>query len=171
MSPINSILSFILLLIPLQHYAQNVGIGTASPNHKLVVEGDRIKLQNKEATKFFHIRTDGDEIDITTMGSHFWITAGENKDIILNPSKSSAGFVGIGTHAPSEKLHIQGGIRVESLTGEGNRILYSTPTGIVQAGLLDISKLEARLLELEDKIRQQDLLIQQLLQEKEAKNQ
>ncbi|BDS12196.1 hypothetical protein [Aureispira anguillae] len=144
--------------------AQNVGIGTPEPKHKLVVEGDRINLQNKEQTKFFYARTDGDEIDITTVGSHFWITAEEDKHIILNPNNSSSGNVGVGTYNPTEKLHIDGGLRVQSLEGEGNRIIYASPSGILSSSQVDISALERSNQALKEKVEEQAQLIQDLIQ-------
>ena len=143
--------------------AQNVGIGTANPQHKLVVEGDRINLQNKAGNKFFFIRTDGEEIDITTIGSHFWITAAENKHLILNPNVNSSGNVGIGTNNPTEKLHIAGGARINSLEGEGNRFLFASPTGIVSASTLKVSELVRSNQALKEKVNQQEKLIQDLI--------
>lgn len=156
--------SFFFLFLPFCTIAQNVGIGTASPDHKLVVEGDRIKLQNPAGTKFLHIRTDGSEIDITTVGSDFWITAAKDKHIILNPNRSSSGNIGIGTDNPAEKLDVAGGARFQSLTGEGNRILYTTSTGILAASTLNISALEESNQKLQDQVAEQAVLIQALLE-------
>ena len=39
--------------------------------------------------------------------------------------------VGIGTAAPSEKLHIVGGARITSLSGVNNRLVQSNPTGVL----------------------------------------
>ena len=156
--------SILLLLIStLTIQAQNVGIGTANPKHKLVVEGDRINLQNKAGNKFFFIRTDGEEIDITTIGSHFWITAEENKHIILNPNVNSSGNIGIGTNNPTEKLHVDGGARINSLEGEGNRFLFASPTGIVSASTITISDLVSSNQALKEKVAQQEKLIQDLI--------
>lgn len=156
--------SFLFLLLPFCTIAQNVGIGTASPDHKLVVEGDRIKLQNPTGTKFLHVRTDGSEIDITTVGSDFWITASQDKHIILNPSPSSMGNIGIGTYNPTEKLDVAGGARIQSLIGEGNRILYTTSTGILAASTLNISALQESNHELQRQVAEQAVLIDSLLE-------
>lgn len=147
---------------------QNVGIGTSEPKHKLDVMGDRIYLHNKAETKFFFLRTDGDEIDITTFGSHFWITAAEDKHIILNPNNASRGNIGIGTNNPTEKLHVAGGVRFNSLQGTGNRLLYASPTGIVYASGIDVTELEETNALLLEKLNEQAQQIQALIQRIEA---
>jgi hypothetical protein len=43
----------------------------------------------------------------------------------------SAQNVGIGTAAPSEKLHVVGGARITNLSGIGNRLVSSSPTGVL----------------------------------------
>lgn len=144
--------------------AQNVGIGTAQPDHKLVVEGDRIKLQNKEGSKFLFLRTDGDEIDITTIGSHFWITAEEDNHIILNQNSSSTGNVGIGASHPKEKLDVDGNVKISSLNGLGNRLLYADSDGILRPSTIEISELQQDIQDLKNKLTEQEALIQDLIQ-------
>ena len=39
--------------------------------------------------------------------------------------------VGIGTNAPSEKLHVVGGARITNLSGVGYRLVSSSPTGVL----------------------------------------
>lgn len=39
--------------------------------------------------------------------------------------------VGIGTNTPTEKLHVQGGARITSLSGGGYRLVSSSPTGVL----------------------------------------
>ena len=43
----------------------------------------------------------------------------------------STGNIGIGTNAPTEKLHVQGGARITSLSGVGNRLVQSNATGVL----------------------------------------
>lgn len=147
---------------------QNVGIGTSKPQYKLDVMGDRIYLHNDAETKFFFLRTDGDEIDITTFGSHFWITAEDDKHIILNPNNASMGNIGIGTDNPTEKLHVAGGARFNSLQGTGNRLLYASPTGIVFSTEIDVTALQETNALLLEKVTEQAQQIQVLIQRIEA---
>ena len=60
------------------------------------------------------------------------------------------GNIGIGTYNPTEKLDVAGGARIQSLTGEGNRVIYTTSTGILAASTLNISALEESNRKLQD---------------------
>ena len=85
-----------------------VGIGTFTPDEKLEVVGGRIKLTSvSSAAKHLDLRTDGNANDITSYGANLFINADGGRDVIF----SGAGEVGIGTTAPSAKLHVVGTIR------------------------------------------------------------
>lgn len=49
-------------------------------------------------------------------------------------SPVSAQNVGIGTATPAEKLHVIGNVRVSTLAGLGNRIVFADPLGTLVAG-------------------------------------
>lgn len=157
------VLTIAILLLSISTQAQNVGIGTAQPDQKLVVEGDRIKLQNKDSTKLLYLRTDGSEIDITTIGSHFWITAEADKNIILNNNIYSSGNVGIGTIYPSEKLEVDGAVKISSLQGEGSRLLCANEEGLLIPCTINIAELQQTITNLQTKLAQQEALIQTLI--------
>jgi hypothetical protein len=99
----------------------NVGIGTTTPEHKLDLVGDRIRLRN--SGKALHLRVDGDAVDLATGTSNLYIASGEH-DIIMNPA-SSDGKVGIGTTIPSAKLHVNG----DFILGQDSSLLQRIVAG------------------------------------------
>ncbi len=88
----------------------NVGIGTSAPLQKLQVNGRRIRLQSSDGTRRVDLRTDGSHIDLQTETSNLYLRstrvgAAPDRHIIMNP-RTEDGYVGIGTTAPQEKLHV-----------------------------------------------------------------
>ncbi len=51
--------------------------------------------------------------------------------ILVLSNMAIAQNVGIGTNAPSEKLHVAGGARITSLSGVNNRLVQSNATGVL----------------------------------------
>ena len=93
----------------------NVGIATSSPAVKLHVVGNRVRLES--GGKQMDLRADGSAVDIQSDTHNLYVhsrgPSGRNH-VIMNPF-SGEGNVGIGTQAPSRKLHVVGDrIRLES---------------------------------------------------------
>ena len=86
--------------------SQNVGIGTASPAHKLDVQVSGNVARFGDGTRFFRIYTDSDEVSLLADGSvpmKFYTSGSERMRI------DSAGNVGIGTGATVDaNLHVVG---------------------------------------------------------------
>jgi hypothetical protein len=93
----------------------NVGIGTNNPANKLRVKGTMVSESPSNATKFawfeYNDTVDGLSIQALHDGVDF-------KNTILS---ALGGNVGIGTTAPSERLHVAGNARIEgNLTVNGS---------------------------------------------------
>ena len=90
----------------------NVGIGTSTPTQKLTVAGGSILLDNSTALK--HKNVGGDELDMVTLnaGNSLFLGSGQ-RDIYLRAGNNNIVYVtssavGIGTTAPTTKLHVSG---------------------------------------------------------------
>ena len=94
----------------------DIGIGTATPQTKLNVVGARIRLGDEN--KRIDLRTDGSAVDLHSETHDLYIrTLGDpahpgQRNVLINPS-TQEGNVGIGTTAPTMKLHVRGDLRVE----------------------------------------------------------
>lgn len=119
-----SLLVFLFAVIRLS--AQNVGIGTASPQVKLHVTSTNtaLRLQNNTAIT-------GKSWDIhSTNAGHFQVTD-QNLGLTRLHIESSNGNVGIGNTSPTEKAHISGNLRLDNafmpnnLAGNVGEVLVS----------------------------------------------
>jgi hypothetical protein len=112
--------------------ASNIGIGTTSPSAKLNVNGD-IKIEGTSSLSF------GGTASVPAWGIN-----SSGSDLIINDQAATtgdvlftnAGNVGIGTNAPSQKLHVDGAVRVtggyydsSNSQGTSGKVLSSTGSG------------------------------------------
>lgn len=89
----------------------NVGVGTSNPQVKLHLTGNRVRLES--AGKRLDLRADGGAVDIQSDTHNLFLhSAGPSgrNHVIINPF-GNEGNVGIGTQAPSDKLHVAGNVR------------------------------------------------------------
>lgn len=85
------------------YVAGSVGIGTTSPGYKLQVNNGSIALYNTTDAKTW-------VLNYSSASNYFSIMeSGTSRLVIAN-----GGNVGIGTTAPTEKLHVNGDIKVEA---------------------------------------------------------
>ena len=103
----------------------NVGVGTGNPTQKLHVNGSiRMTDGNQADGKIMVSSADGTAswTEASNIDDGDWTVSGSNV-------YHSAGNVGIGTNNPTQKLHINGSIRISDGTQGSNRILISSIDG------------------------------------------
>lgn len=144
---------FFLLEAVVQLSAQNVGIGTTTPNSKALLELSSINkgvlLPSMTTSQRFAITsppngllvydTDKDEFHHYTPGGwtpilngNYWLRPITNRNRIANTADS----VGIGTSAPTQRLDVNGNIRSRSdILADGNASI----TGNIGAGSMSTS--------------------------------
>jgi hypothetical protein len=85
-----------------------LGIGLATPAHKLEIVGDRVRVRSSTAAaaKTIMLETDGAATDLEVQNSDLWIRAdspGPARNICMLSNR-----VGVGTTGPESNLHVQG---------------------------------------------------------------
>jgi hypothetical protein len=92
-----------------------MGVGTPNPAVKVHVTGNRIRLESEG--KRLDLRADGGAVDVQSDTHNLFLhSAGPrgNNNVIINPF-GNEGNVGIGTGAPTDKLHVVGNIRANDV--------------------------------------------------------
>jgi Chaperone of endosialidase len=93
----------------------NVGVATSNPAVKLHVTGNRIRLES--SGKRLDLRADGAAVDVQSETHNLFLHSsgprGRNH-VIINPF-GGEGNVGVGTGAPSDKLHVAGNVRANDV--------------------------------------------------------
>ena len=132
---------------------QKVGIGTTSPGHKLEVyaTGDSLSIGDNSNTQTY-MRFANSRTMVGYGGANAVIQAGSGKGINFNVNNdsfnsgtaatiTSSGNVGIGTTSPTEKLEVDGRIKLQTSagsltmkeTGSGSVALASSATIVMEA--------------------------------------
>nr|MDZ8124263.1 hypothetical protein [Nostoc sp. CmiVER01] len=112
----------------------NIGIGTTQPNDKLHISGGNIRLDSNSELCFAdngQIRSLDDNHRILFNNTQNQMELREKGDLIFSPGSLAEeeatkvvflanGNVGVGTTKPEVKLHINGDIRANNLSGTGS---------------------------------------------------
>lgn len=105
----------------------NLGVGVTSPNAKLHVKGNRIRLESSDGARTLDMRADGSALDLESQGAPLYLNGTlSNQPTYINPS---GGNVGIGTTSPNAKLDVNGTFRVG-----GGSIITEMQTGRATVG-------------------------------------
>lgn len=103
------------------------GIGTLSPNYKLDVVGDRIRLRNSTSAtaKTLMMRTDGSAVDLQSENANFLIRS-TGGALFLNPGtpNSGDGGIAIGTGSISSGITLNVGKNMR-LNGNGDGLAWT----------------------------------------------
>ncbi len=134
---------------------RRVGIGTETPLYKFDVNGEiagraanafrlrgtvRSVLLRNDNNNYWHLVTDSSDSTYNTLRPYrIQLTTG---NIYMANNKvgfiHATGNVGIGTTAPSERLHVVGRGRISTLSGTGNRMVIANATGVLSTQAIPI---------------------------------
>ena len=132
-----------------------LGVNLEAPaaDTRVHVRGTRIRLESEDALRSIDLRTDGSSVDVQTATSHLYLrstTPGgpPTRHIVMNPGTDD-GNVGVGTAAPTEKLHVHGNfMRVDGsnneqavVGGEGHNsvVLGTRSAGVTLADMRNLT--------------------------------
>lgn len=128
-----------------------VGIKTSSPSYDLDVAGDagfnEYIYHNGDNNTYFQLESD--EVRIYAGGKDFIrVKESSTDELVINESSSTINFrvegngdqnalfvegstdrVGMGTNNPTAKLHVDGSVRLEDLSGSGTRMVVADNNG------------------------------------------
>lgn len=133
-----------------------IGIGTEAPLYKLDVVGE-ITSRNANA---FKLRGTTQSVMLRNDNANFWALITDTPDgsyntlrpfrialatgnLHFNSGKinfiNATGNVGIGTTAPSQKLHVVGNGRFSALAGTGNRMVIADANGVLNTQAIPVA--------------------------------
>ena len=106
----------VLLACVALSWAQNVGIGTAAPQNRLHVDGPTPADANSGQLRISEA-TNGRHMLIGRAAGYGFIQSHNSHPLALNPLGNN---VGIGTTNPTERLHVEGNLRLQGAFMPGN---------------------------------------------------
>ena len=109
-----------------------VGIGTSSPGEGLVVDGGITSVAMRVKNNFTNtgIRFENSDnslgfLDYNQKKWQIYANNGSTPTLTVDGQYSpSSGYVGIGTTSPSQKLDVNGKVKIQDLTGTGGNAVY-----------------------------------------------
>jgi hypothetical protein len=128
----------------------NVGIGTTGPQDKLHIYtssgniGGIVETAGSGNYGYFDIRTPGSRVTLTAASSYGYVGTTNNYPFLFfinNAEKmriDTAGNVGIGTTAPTQKLDVAGNVNASAYYDRDNSARYLDPSGTSYIGAMSM---------------------------------